>query len=47
MHLVQSMAYVNGTPWHGLANHPWTMTHASLPEDNRLARGITPALAAI
>ena len=27
-----------------LAGHPWTMSHASLPEDRRRALGITPAL---
>lgn len=27
-----------------LVNHPWTMTHSSLPEENRLSRGIDAAL---
>jgi cystathionine gamma-lyase len=27
-----------------LAGHPWTMSHASLPEDRRRAIGITPSL---
>ena len=25
-------------------NLPWAMTHGSIPEDNRLRRGITPNL---
>ena len=27
-----------------LINHPWTMTHASIPEEQRLAAGMTPGL---
>ena len=27
-----------------LLNHPWTMTHASIPEPQRLAAGLTPGL---
>lgn len=27
-----------------LVGHPWTMTHASVPEERRLALGITPSL---
>ena len=27
-----------------LVGHPWTMSHASVPEDLRKARGITPQL---
>ena len=28
----------------GLVGHPWTMSHASIPEDQRRAAGITPQL---
>ena len=27
-----------------LINHPWSMTHASIPEERRLSIGITPGL---
>jgi cystathionine beta-lyase/cystathionine gamma-synthase len=27
-----------------LINHPWTMTHAAIPEDRRLSIGVTPGL---
>ena len=27
-----------------LINHPWTMTHASVPEDQRIQAGLSPGL---
>lgn len=27
-----------------LVGHPWIMSHGSVPEDRRIARGITPNL---
>jgi cystathionine beta-lyase/cystathionine gamma-synthase len=27
-----------------MINHPWTMTHASIPEERRMKTGLTPEL---